>query len=540
MKKPITILTAAALLAVLCFGCSKNVPDAPNSLQGNENDFTLSFISDTLDRENIFTNRDISASYDDKIYNITLADHQSSSDNKKVEINDNIITITNTGTYIIKGKLTDGQIVVDADDTDKIQLVLNGVDISSQSTAAIHITEAKKVFITMAEKSKNTLSTANEFVRTEKNKADGVIYSKQNLTLNGSGQLQIQSPYGHGIVCNDDLIIASGTCTITAAKHSIKANDNINIADGKLNLTAKKDALHCDNDSDDKQGNIYIKNAEISIHAEDDALHASRSIILDNGNIHIENSYEGIEAQNIEIYGGNIRIKATDDGLNAASTKSTDTQNTDNKTNRANPFDGDENCYIYIAGGTLVVDADGDGIDSNGYLQQTGGDVTVYGAENNGNGALDYSISSKITGGNMIAFGYSGMAQGFGANSTQGSVLIHFDSETTDAFILTDSKNNQIITAKTDKKYNSVAVSTKEIEKGKTYTASAGSQSKTIKMNEITYTDTSAFENGKPNGKGKPDDNEVEGGKPENNDKMPNDNPPPEPPNGNNENQNPA
>lgn len=381
------------------------------------------------------------------------------------------------------------------------------------------------MFITAAEKSKNTLSTTKEFVKTEDNKADGVIYSKQNVTLNGSGELYIESPYGHGIVCNDDLVITNGNYNISAGKHCIKANDNINIAGGTFALTAGKDAFHCDNDQDKDKGNIYIQKADVSISAEDDAIHASGYIIMDVGNITISNSYEGIEAQKIEINGGNISLKATDDGLNAASNSSND----ENQADKSNPFNTDENCYINIAGGDLVIDADDDGIDSNGYLQQTGGNVTVYGAENSGNGALDYDISAKITGGKMVAFGYSGMAQGFGTASTQGSMLICFDTETTNALSLTDSKGNQIITAKTSKKYNSVALSTADILKGKTYTVSAGSQSKTIKMDEITYTDSNAF--GGKHGDGK----NFDGGNPRENGEMPNGNPP-EPPSERNEN----
>lgn len=516
MKKRITILVLAVLIISMCFGCSKKTPEAPNApnpMQNNESDFSLALLSASLDRENIFTKRDISASYDEKTYNITLSDNKSTCDNPKAKIKNNVITITDTGTYVIKGTLPQGQIIVDADDTDKIQLVLNGVEIKNTSSAAINIVKAKKVFVTLAEKSTNTLSTTNEFVKTENNKADGVIYSKKDLTLNGSGKLTINSPYGHGVVCNDDLVIAGGDYNITAGKHCIKANDSINIADGKLNLNAKKDALHCDND-DSSKGNIYIKNVAFSINADDDAIQAGGYFIIDDGNITISNSHEGIEAQKIEINGGNISLKASDDGLNASGSDSSSEKNDNNKMDKSNPFDSDENCYINIAGGTLVVDADGDGIDSNGYLQQTGGDVTVYGAESGGNAALDYGISAKITGGKIIAFGYSSMAQGFGSNSTQGSITVSFDNETTEEFTLTDSNNNKIITAKTSKKYNCVTVSSTEIQKGETYTASAGSQSKDIEMSDISYIDSKSFGNG----------GGFNGNKPDKNDQMPDNN----------------
>ncbi len=499
--KNVTALSLILLLAFSSFGCSKDVQKIPDAMNRNDTDFELALASSSFDYENTFTSRDLSAEYDNKVYHIQLSDYNSTSDNNKVSITDNMITITNTGTYIIKGKLTDGLIVVDADDTDKIQLVLDGAEINNSSTSAIKIVEAKKVFITLADNSKNILSSPNEFVKTENDKADGVVYSKRKLTLNGSGLLSITSPYGHGIVCNDDLIIADGNYNIDAGKHALKAEDSVYFAGGKMSINCKKDAVHCSHDTNADKGNIYIKNTSLEINAEDDAIQASGFIIIDDGSIRILNSDEGIEAQKIEINGGNINLKAKDDGINASSGKSS--VNTDNLSEpqnnfgKSNPFDGDENCYINITGGNITIDADGDGIDSNGYLQQCGGDVIVYGPENDGNAALDYSISAKITGGTLAAFGYSGMAQGFNSYSTQGSILINFDSDTNDKFVLTDNKNNEIFSAKANKKYNSVVVSSSNITVGNTYIAAAGNQSKTIKLDEISYIDKSVQTNGR-------------------------------------------
>lgn len=487
MKKQITAFILLIILTVSFFACSKK---GGNPMQSNEQDFTLSLISGSLDRESIFTNRDVSAKYDDSVFSIKLKDNASSSDNDKVVIKNNIINITSSGTYIISGKLNDGQIRINADKKDKIQLVLNGVNIVNTTSPAINIIRAKKVFITSPESSSNYLSVTEEFVKDENN-ADGVIYSKQDLTLNGGGELSVNASYSHGVVCNDDLVITGGKYVITAGKHSIKANDSISISDGEFDLTATKDALHCDNDDDADKGNIFIQNADFNISVQDDAVHASGYFVMDSGNINIENSYEGIEAHFIEINGGSVNLKSSDDGLNATSGSSAQENTTSNAgMDMRNPFDSDESCYINIAGGDVTIDADGDGLDSNGYIQQTGGIVIVYGAENSGDSALDYGASAKITGGSIIAFGYSGMAQGFGSFSTQGSMLINFDNESTENFFLKDKKGNTIVSQSAQKKYNSVVVSTQDILKGKKYKAYAGSQRKTIKMKKITYSDT--------------------------------------------------
>lgn len=497
--KRVSIIGCIMLLSLSVFGCKKETANPPNAVQNNDSDFELSLVSASFDYENVFTSRDSSAKYDENVYNIRLKDNNSTCDNPKTVIDKNIITVTNTGTYIVSGELSDGQIVIDADSTDKIQLVLDNVSVNNSSTSAIKVIQAKKVFITLAENSSNTLSSPNEFVKTETDKADGTIYSKEKLTLNGSGKLTIDSANGHGVVCNDDLIITNGEYKINAGQHAVKANDSICFSGGKLDLTCSEDAVHCDNDTDSTKGNIYIKNTELSICAGDDAVHASGFIIIDDGNLDITECYEGIEAQQIEINGGNIYVRSSDDGINASSgnTDSNDNQ-TDQPTqfDKSNPFEGDENCYVYITGGNIIVDADGDGIDSNGYLLQSGGDVKVYGPENSGNAALDYDLQAKITSGTITAFGYSGMAQGFNSYSTQGTILINFDSESSEKFILTDSTNNEIISCETNKKYNSVVVSSPDITVGNTYTAKSGEQTKTIELTEISYSDQSMPDNG--------------------------------------------
>ena len=161
--------------------------------------------------------------------------------------------------------------------------------------------------------------------------------------------------------------------------------------------------------------------------------------------------------------------------------------------------DTDESCHIIIAGGTVSIDAGGDGLDSNGYLLQTGGDVTVYGPENSGNGAIDYGIASKITGGTIVAFGMSGMAESFDDCSTQGSILAVFDEETSGEFTLKSSLGKELISSECTKKYNCVTVSTPDIEANASYTLEAGEQSKKIKTTSTVYKDSSASTGGKIN-----------------------------------------
>jgi hypothetical protein len=161
----------------------------------------------------------------------------------------------------------------------------------------------------------------------------------------------------------------------------------------------------------------------------------------------------------------------------------------------------DSTAVVFINGGTLTVNASGDGLDSNGTLTVTGGTVYVAGPSDNGNGALDVGTEATITGGTVIATGGSGMAVNFSSNSTQGSMLVGV-SQTSDAVTLIDSSGNEIATFSPNKAYNSVVISTPEVKSGSTYTVKTGSNSTSVTMDAITYSNVSGGMGGGPGGMG--------------------------------------
>ena len=172
----------------------------------------------TVSSSDMFTKRDLDSSYDEsKATKVKLSDSKTtvSGDGAKYSSENGVnnVTITKEGTYILSGELN-GQIVVDTDKTAKVQIVLNGVTISSDSTAAIQVKQADKVFLTLAKGSENTLTETGEFASDDSSTVDGVIFSKDDLTINGTGSLKISTASGHGVVSKDDLVIASGTIDI--------------------------------------------------------------------------------------------------------------------------------------------------------------------------------------------------------------------------------------------------------------------------------------------------------------------------------------
>ena len=380
-----------------------------------------------IDITDMFTKRDLAGTYDEsEAVKITLSGKTATCNSSNVQIEDGVVTIKAAGVYVLSGTLTDGTIVVDAGDDDKVQLVLDGVSITAVDYAAIYAKNADKVFVTLAEGAENSLTVSGDYVQTDDNNVDAVIFAKCDLTLGGTGSLTVKDTTGHGILSKDDLVVTGGTYTIDSQDHCLNAKDSVRIADGTFNLSCDEDGIHAGND-DQQDGYVYIEGGDINISVGDDAIHAEGLLIITGGDIDVSKSYEGVEGDKILVTGGDIDVISSDDGFNAAGGSSGSGDNHDGFGGGPGmggvDMDADNDAYIFITGGTININADGDGIDSNGCIGITGGSVYVLGPSDNGNGAMDYGMCAAITGGEIVAVGGSGMAQGFGDESTQCSAI---------------------------------------------------------------------------------------------------------------------
>ena len=314
--------------------------DSENAMESaSDINFDLELTESTIDTE--FTDREKSGSYKaSEAVKITLNKTTATVSGSGVKADGSTITITEEGVYIVSGTLEDGQIIVDASDSDKVQIVLDGVHINCKTNAAIYVREADKVFITLAENSSNTLGGGNEYTQIDDNTVDGVIFSKSNLVCNGTGSLTIEADYKHGIVSKDDLVITGGTYKIAAADNGITAKDQIKILNGSFDIDAANSAVKAKNTDDAELGNIYIAGGIFTIEAEQDGFHATCSIVVDDGTITVnsgddgfhaeldsvihggtilvEKSNEGLEGKRVVVNGGDITVNASDDGANAA------------------------------------------------------------------------------------------------------------------------------------------------------------------------------------------------------------------------------
>ena len=279
MKKIIVPLLCGALLLS---GCQKTAGSADNTVTPAANAAPVTVI----DTAALFSARDLDGSYDENAaVRIQLEGEAASCDSDAVSLSGSRITLLDEGTYLVTGKLTDGQIVVDAGDTDKVQIVLAGADITCADSAAIYSKNADKVFLTLAEGTENTLTNGGNYTAIDENNIDSVVFSKTDLTLNGSGSLTIDAQAGHGVVSKDELTITGGCYTVTAAEHGMTGKDSLAVAGGDLTITSGKDALHAENADDPASGVLYVADGTFTISAQGDAVSASGALQVDGGTL---------------------------------------------------------------------------------------------------------------------------------------------------------------------------------------------------------------------------------------------------------------
>ena len=442
-----------------------------------------------------------------------------------VTVSDGVITITKAGNYKLTGTY-DGQIKVDAADSDMVRLILNNATITNSTGAAINVVEADEVVIYTASGTTNTVSDGSSYSDTASGSPDAAIYSKSDLTLAGEGTLKVEGKYEEGIHTSDGLVIASGTLEVNAANTGIKGKDYVDILDGTITVTATKDGIKATNDTDGNRGWVRLSGGTVNISAGDDGFKAERVLEISGGTLNITRANEGIEAQYINILDGTVNVTSSDDGINASysttSTTSTSTESASTSTTQTTqskqaaqgnaaqggqaPAGGGQapsgsmgsgttgqppagggmgggmggggtfevvDATINITGGTVTVNTNGDGIDSNGTATLSGGTLIVNGPFTGGNASLDTN-GDLLLNGTTVAAGNSGdMFEAPSTNSTSGYVKISNVSNLSAGTTVqvTDSSGNVVANYKvTNSSTALILVSSSKITKGESYT----------------------------------------------------------------------
>ena len=480
----------------------------------------------TLDAQTHYTNEDLTwDSSGEKT--IDLA-NPTATDGVSVE--NGTITITSGGTYRLSGEYS-GQVKIEAAKTDTVRLVLDNAKITNSTGAAINVVSAAEAIIYTAAGTTNTVADEANYTATGDDDPDAAIYSTANLTLAGEGSLSVEGAYEEGIHTTGGLVIASGTLEVNAANTGIKGKDYVDITGGIVNVTAAQDGIKSTNTDDESLGFTRLSAGSVTVSAGDDGLKAPHTLEISGGTLNIEKSNEGIEAQYINILDGDVTVNSTDDGINASlkdssSDTSSDTtsgtattgqqtqQNQNGQVQQAPagggaapggsqgstgqnqnmpqpPTDGAMpgggggtfevvDAAINISGGTVTVNAEGDGIDSNGTATFSGGTVTVNGPAAGGNNALDSNGDLLLNGGTVTAGSTADMFEAPSSASTSGYLKITDSSALTQGSTVqvTDSSGTVVANYKiTMSGVQLVLVSNKNIVKGQSYTVSVTSGS---------------------------------------------------------------
>lgn len=382
---------------------------------------------------------------------VTASSQQFSSEKQVINLDStDLLTITSSGTYELSGTISDGGIIVDVDkkaDPGEVILIFNGVNITSKTSVPVYIKSAKDTTIYLQEGSKNYLSDTENVVVNADDEPKSTIFSKDDLEITGPGYLEINANYNDGINGRDDLKITGGNIKIISAQDAVVGKDSVEIANAVIEISAGKDGIRSTNDTEEGKGILTIH----------------------SGNINITKSIEGLEAPYITINSGTINIVSSDDGINIDKSGG----------------------LLTINGGDIYVNADGDGLDSNGSIEMTGGNVVVDGPAGGPDSAIDYDREFKLSGGSIIGVGSSGMAQTAGENSTQPSLLMTFSTSQQAGTIISlrDSAGNIIISHQSAKAFNSAAFSSPELKTGEKYSIFTG-DNKVVEFtleNMVTY-----------------------------------------------------
>lgn len=516
----------AAVLALSLSGCAGSQQASEGATSSEEaQQASQEEAADLSQLDLDFTKRDLDASYDEaSATKVMLSDAGIQVEGAGAAAEGSALTLSAAGTYVLTGALSNGSITVAAGDEDKLQVVFKGITVHNETGPALYVDNADKVFVTLDEGSENALSDGAEYqLAGEDDTRDATVFSRDDLTFNGTGALSVTGAYKHAICSNDDLVITGGTYTVTSAEDALRGKDCLKVADGTF-----------------------------TVNAGDDAFHTEAYLYMKGGAVNVEACYEGYEGEQVIISGGTHTIVASDDALNAALADSDETDAVDAAAkglpadiadgappelpegaemperpegamgDEGAPQDGqmpempegmrdapdgqrpdggelpegadqpqapsDEgafagrggelgggqmaqsssSCLIQINGGTITLTAGNDGVDSNGNVEINGGTLLVSGPDAGMDGALDYDLSAQINGGTVLMVGSVGSTQGL-SQSAQAVTCGSVQGKQGQAVMLTDANGAVLATFQAGTDFSQVLASSPEISSGQTF-----------------------------------------------------------------------
>lgn len=447
-KKLVAIMVAFFITVTAFSGCSESASSSQTTSsvsQAAKSDIDASIAAE-----------DIDVGYDEESsVGIKFADGSAAIDGEGATAEGETVTISQAGTYILSGTATNGRIIVSADKTAEIKLIFNGVDITCADNAPLLVSKAKKVYIVLEDGTENVLTdSASYSLGEDDSNTDGAIFSKADLTINGSGTLTVNANYKHGIVSKDDLVITDGNINVTSASTAMEGKDSVKISGGTFNISAGTNGIKSNNTEASDKGFISVTGGTFTVVANNDAFEAETVLSIQDGSFDITTGggsanasikSDGTPNRNWQNNmgnggGGPNGMGRPDDNGNgtggeppamptADNTDTTDSTSTSAKALKA----GSE---VNISGGEFKIDSADDSVHSNGNIVITGGNISVASGDNgmhaNGNltisdGTVDITKSYEGIEGSIVTIDggtISVAASDDGINCAGGTVCV--------------------------------------------------------------------------------------------------------------------
>jgi hypothetical protein len=351
-RKNLFLLTAFTLMVSIMAGCES---DATYS---NEDSGT-----------NVLVNEDSTDNIWDanSVVTIKLKDNASIVEGSGASVSGNVVTVTNSGNYVLSGTLSNGQLIVNLTDSGVVRIILDGVNITTSSSSPIYIKNAKKAVVILTENSQNYLTDGSSYTydNATEEEPNATIFSKEYLSFYGKGKLTINANFNDGISSKDGLVIGGGDINITAVDDGIRGKDYLFVYDASLTIKSGGDGLKSDKEDDASRGYIRIGSGNINITSGGDAISAQTNLTINDGTFTLTSgggsnytastnlSSKGLKASGrITVNNGTFTISSADDCVNT-------------------------NSRFNIKNGTMVLSTGDDGIHADSSFIMDNGAVTI-------------------------------------------------------------------------------------------------------------------------------------------------------------------
>lgn len=416
-------------------------------------------------------------------------------------------TIIEGGTYSLSGTVTDQMITINAPSAE-VTVILDGATVRNSKGPALYVRAASKVTLTLAKGTINTFSDGASYSITDSgSKLDAAIFSKADLTINGSGTLHVNGNCKHGLVSKDDLIISSGILNVNSKNIGINGKDCVKINSGSITVNAGTSGITSDNNTEATKGFISLYGGSIRITAGNDGIVAQNILNIENVSLNVKSgggsastsnlagSFKGLKAgSDIYIKGGYFNIDSKDDSIHCNGTvtisggsytlstaddaihSDTDLAVSGSSTSLtiAKSNEGIEAKNLVISGGNVTVCTSGNGLDANGSLSVTGGNIRISTAGGKDSCIFKYDSAGTISGGSLFGTGTHSKEQGFSVSS-QGTIKLEATGGTNETVTVKDSEGALVFSVVSQNDFSFIIISSPEIIKGNVFEVTVGS-----------------------------------------------------------------